>query len=260
MIGRTNCGSTGNISTNAAIIHVIASINSTITFSKNNIIIKVLGPEKSHINANDNTQADWYYSISSSNYGTWTVMATKEGSSSSKIVEVNANQEYTVSILYPIYLVQNGVFVNQDIYGHARAEYMSSTISENAGSYMEFAAPKASNTYSTLYFLPKVDMALRKYLVCDGQGKGPTNNGLGIPGMAVLSGEPIYGGTTAWSSLAGATVGYGSNTAFGTRQVQYIDLSNISGSHYIALRCAGSGSYTAAIRCYNFYLSDEVPT
>ena len=110
MIGRTNTAIGNNFfSKNKAVIHIMAPIGSTITFSKDNIIVKILGPEKSHVNTDDNTFADWYYAVSSSNYGTWTVTATLGTGTVSDTVTIDNNKQYDVGpIRYPFFLYDSG--------------------------------------------------------------------------------------------------------------------------------------------------------
>ena len=110
MIGRTNSGvgGAGGLSSNAAVIHVNAAAGSTITFSKSGVTVKVLGPEKSHVNADDNTLADWYYAVSSGNYGEWTVTATLSGDSASETVTVNATKHYDVELSFDVKIYSPG--------------------------------------------------------------------------------------------------------------------------------------------------------
>lgn len=139
MIGRTNTAIGNNFfSKNKAVIHIMAPIGSTITFSKDNIIVKILGPEKSHVNTDDNTFADWYYAVSSSNYGTWTVTATLGTGTVSDTVTIDNNKQYDVGpIHYPFFLYDSG---NQhvDVTGgwqfksYAQASSASVTFGETA--------------------------------------------------------------------------------------------------------------------------------
>ena len=104
----TRRGGSGGLSLNGAVIHVTAPVGSTISFSKGGVVAKVLPPEKSHVNADDNTLADWYYAVSSSNYGTWTVSAVFETESASDTVTIDSNEQYDVSIYYTWYLYHQG--------------------------------------------------------------------------------------------------------------------------------------------------------
>lgn len=107
---RAGGGSTG-LSSNNAIIHVTSPAGSTITFTKGGVVTKVLGPEKSHINAADSTLADWYYAVVPSNYGTWTVTATRELDTASETITVDSNKEYDLKVDYNFYFIRNGVIL-----------------------------------------------------------------------------------------------------------------------------------------------------
>ena len=88
MIGRTNSGS-GGLSVNSAVLRITAPVGSTITLTKGGVTVAMLAATKGHTNASDTTLADWYYSISSGNYGSWTVTAAKDGESASETVTVD---------------------------------------------------------------------------------------------------------------------------------------------------------------------------
>ena len=110
MIGRTNSGTGGGgcLSPNNAVIHVTAPVGSTITFSKGGVVAKVLPPEKSHINAADSTMADWYFSVSSNNYGTWIVVASLNEDTGSETITIDSNKEYDITLTYSLYLFKSG--------------------------------------------------------------------------------------------------------------------------------------------------------
>ncbi len=100
-------GGTGGFSINAAVIHVNAEVGSTIVFSKGGVTVKTLAPGKAHPNS-DGVSADYYFSISPSNYGTWTVTATKDIYTSVKTVEVNAIKQYDLKVVYQLMLYNSG--------------------------------------------------------------------------------------------------------------------------------------------------------
>lgn len=92
-------GGGGGLSPNAAVIHVTAPVGSTISFSKGGVVVKVIGPEESHVNADNPTFADWYYAVSSSLYGTFTLSATDTaGITETKSVAVSSNEQYDIVI------------------------------------------------------------------------------------------------------------------------------------------------------------------
>ena len=98
MIGKTNIGGGSSLSFKGALICIIAPIGSTITLMKNNLIVKILYPKNQHIFNND--KAYWYYSVTPSNYGEWTVTASQSGNTASKTVTVSTNKQYDVFILF----------------------------------------------------------------------------------------------------------------------------------------------------------------
>lgn len=97
----------GGFSTKNAVIHVNASLGSTITFSKGGVVVKSLGPTDAFSNADGET-ADYYYPVKATNYGEWTVTATKNIYTSVKTVEVNAAKQYDVKIIYQLMLYNSG--------------------------------------------------------------------------------------------------------------------------------------------------------
>lgn len=101
-------GGGSGLSPNAAVIHATAPVGSTITFSKSGVIAKVLDASKSHVNAEDTSFADWYYAVSSANFGDWTVTATLGTYTKSASVSLSANQQYDIKLIYRLYLYNNG--------------------------------------------------------------------------------------------------------------------------------------------------------
>ena len=106
----TRRGGSGGLSANNAVLHVNAPVGSTITLAKGGVTVKVLDASKGHISAEDSRLADWYYAVSASNYGTWTVTASNGTNSTSATVTINANKQYDVGLTYDLYLLKNGLF------------------------------------------------------------------------------------------------------------------------------------------------------
>lgn len=100
-------GGTGGMPLSNAIIHAKAPYGSTVTFSKGGVVVKTIGPDKAHSNS-DGEYADYYLSISASNYGSWTMAATRSGLTDSKTITVNAAQQYDVLLRYIQYLFEDG--------------------------------------------------------------------------------------------------------------------------------------------------------
>ena len=140
MIGRTNSGS-GGLSVNSAVLRITAPVGSTITLTKGGVTVAMLAATKGHTNASDTTLADWYYSISSGNYGSWTVTAAKDGESASETVTVDNAKQYDVSLSYALYLISNGQLQSgYSLYGG------SNTISQESDHVL------AKGGSSTVYF------------------------------------------------------------------------------------------------------------
>lgn len=93
-------GGSGGLSANAAVLHVKAPAGSTISFAKGGVVAKVLGPGKSHVNSADSSFADWYYSVTPGNFGSWTVTGANSEGSISQTVTVNAVKQYDVTIQF----------------------------------------------------------------------------------------------------------------------------------------------------------------
>lgn len=110
MVGGGSGGGGGGLSPNDAVIHVTALAGSKITitiFATGGTIVKVLDSPKSHVNDKENTWADWYYSVPSSQFGTCTVAAVKDGCSASKNITVNAAKQFDVVLVTTI---NNAIF------------------------------------------------------------------------------------------------------------------------------------------------------
>lgn len=121
-------GGGNGLSPNSAVIHVTAPVGSTISFAKGGVVAKVLGPDKSHVNSADESLADWYYSVSVNNYGTWEISASLDAdNTASASVTVNSNEQYDVALTYLYYLYNKGnEFTDRSggwaIYGNAAGE------------------------------------------------------------------------------------------------------------------------------------------
>ena len=103
-------GSTERPSPNLAVLRINAPVGSTITLVKGGVTVATLAANKGHMNADDSRYADWYYSISSSNYGSWTVTATRSDETISQTVTIDSVKEYNVELTYDLYLLKYGVF------------------------------------------------------------------------------------------------------------------------------------------------------
>ena len=103
----TRRGGGGGLSPNNALIHVNAPLGSSISFSKGGVTAKILDPSKGHANV-DGKSADYYYSVSTSNFGDWTITATLSDDSTSDTVTVDTVKQYDVELSYFLYLYKYG--------------------------------------------------------------------------------------------------------------------------------------------------------
>lgn len=107
IVRRGGAGGGGGMPLTNAVIHAKAPLGSTVTFSKGGVVVKSIGPDKAHPNS-DGEYADYYLSVSASNYGSWTMTATRGDYSTSGTVTVNANDQYDVLLRYIQYLFEDG--------------------------------------------------------------------------------------------------------------------------------------------------------
>ena len=245
-------GGSGGLSTNSAVIHVSGDAGSTITFAKGGVIVKTLGPEKQHLNAGDNTRADWYFSVSPANYGTWTVAETRGSDIASASVTVDSNKQHDVRLEYSLYIIRDGT-VNPDVVhtfssakgsltdGAAYATYCSGEGSGNNDGYVMFTIPDVTR-YSTLV------MELYEAKGWGGSGKNPqfgiydtTPNSTSNPTNA-LAYVQIYGPN---ASDSGYTVSERDFT---------LDISSYAGPKYIVIQNAAA--YTTTLRDNHWYIKN----
>jgi len=108
-------GSGGGLSQYGAVLRITAEVGSIITLQKGGILI-TLRQNKGHVHSDDSTLADWYYSVSTVNFGEWTVTATKGIDTASVTVEVSELVQYDVFVTYDLYIVRNGIY-DADTFG-----------------------------------------------------------------------------------------------------------------------------------------------
>lgn len=82
-----------------AVLHIQAFTGSTITLSKNSIVIAVLPASAGIVNPDVTGASDWYYIVSSANFGLWNVSAEKEGNT--KYGSANITSEIQYDVILP---------------------------------------------------------------------------------------------------------------------------------------------------------------
>lgn len=207
-------GGGGGLSIKNAVIHVKAPIGSTIDFSKGGIISESIGPDKAQLNS-DGSNADYYYSVKSSNYGTWTITGTLDGDTAIESVTVDATYVYDVEIVYGYYWVKNGVLVNSMLFTgttgfKSNGEGYVYPETSDTGWHVVYQDIDVSE-YSVLSITYINDSAAAKYI-------GTLNS---------------YGNMTAYTTLSQVS----------QDTVATFDVSNLTGTQRVGLRFAGDGAY-----------------
>ena len=232
MIGRTNCGGGGGLSSTDALLRVQAPAGSTVTITKGVLTKTDLG----HENADDHSVYDYYFIIHQSQFDSvnpWTVTATLGADSASDTVTIDSADEYDVELAYYTYIYKDGtqVVALTDRKGsNGRVNYLDSYIectntTTTSGGIGVFTANKVDITdYSTLVFM--VDYRERT------SSSYPLK--MGISSNIDLS--PTYAAQTSPTVNSGVI------------QTVTVDISSNTGSYYISL----SGIIKANV--YKIYL------
>lgn len=244
MIGRTNSSfGKGDLSPDNAVIHVTAPAGSTITFSKGEVIVKTLGPEKSHVNARDNTLADWYYAVSSSNYGSWTVTATLGTNTVSKTASINSNKEYDLE-LYSIELWKNGD--NNSVSGGWQFSARSGGSSTRAITSTALVSYSTDN-YTYTFFQPKKIQTisrntLRATITGATINSGGDNKNIAVGLTSTRRTASSGGETSDWRTIQSVSAAFGTypyvtvTSASNTTINLSCDVSSVRGSQcYVGL-------------------------
>lgn len=253
MYGITNSGSGAGsgFSSNNAVLHVKAPFGSTVSISKNGIVTKTLGPGKAHANI-DGVDADYYFSITPSNYGIWVVTSALNGDSASDTVTVNANQQYDVTLSYCLYVYRRGDERSSASGGWAG----NGTFAKNTDSITSNLAD--SGDYGNVYTNSLISFADYRSLVfvfsgTISVGSGGTNLFMWAH-TSKLSNSNMSAPTGA---VASKKVG-GNNDGQITLGTYAIDVSALTGSYYVGFhtgRGGGTGDGWTDCKLLAVYLS-----
>ncbi len=125
----------GGFSNSDALIHVNAPYGSTVTFAKGGVTVKVLSPSDA-FNSVDGETADYYYSVTSTNFGSWTVTATLSGKTVSKTVSVSAAKQYDAKLAFHVPVEYQEI----EFIGTTGTQYIDSGITLNGTQVFEISA------------------------------------------------------------------------------------------------------------------------
>lgn len=218
-------GGSGGLSPNSAVIHVTALAGSTISFAKGGVVAKVLGPDKSHVKASDSSFAEWYYAISPSNYGEWTVTAIRSSdqATESKNVTVSENKQYDLEIIFRFYVFREG-------YGLPSGYTYKSTTTDTGGGIAVNLNYIYLSNYS-ICILPAVDITNYDVLNCT--VTEAASGGYG----AIAIGNP----DNIWNANLGNYTAIREITTPGTYT---LDISGYTGTFFIKARSTNGRTIT----------------
>lgn len=241
MIGKTNIGSGSSLSFKGALLCITAPTGSTITLIKNNLIIKILYPKDQHILFNDNTSANWYYSVSPSNYGEWTVMITLGVDSTSVTVTISDNKQYDLAIYPPVYLVKNGTKI-ADITGQ------NHTVITQQSEYVNFYIN--GNYVATFTSTDPVDLTRYNQInitIPNNDGRSYYRSGV-VPSLVIGSSRPVFNDQSSSASYSNfSRVEMLSSSTTISANTYTMDISSFSGTYYVGIAICGSSSITASL-------------
>ena len=245
IIGR---GGGSGLSTLQAVIHVTAEAGSTISFAKGGVTAKVLGPEKAHISAADSSRAEWYYAVSASNYGAWTVTATRGTDSASTTVTVSANQQYDLELGYTLWLYRRG----------------DKMVSVTGGWEASTNAPRDGGR-NTPRVTDNSDSMLVSYV---NTGMLETVNKVDLSNVSTICLTANFAKNTGWfgisartEKIAGASgqtsiaaqVNIQSQIVLNTEKTYSLDVSSLTGAYYVGLHEWADGSETCRVTISEVY-------
>lgn len=229
-------GSGGGFSTKDAIIHANAPVGSTITFSKDNVAAKVIEPSKAIANSDGET-ADYYYSVKSSNYGSWTITATSGENVRTETITVNEVKQYDCILGYDLYLYKNG---NKCI--NASGDYVFRFGNYNGYvGYVTWDSDRVSITSTGngvgLYTNNAIDFAPYTVLCVDWSKTGSA---------------PVFGACDSNSGVqvSGNTPQVSVSKSTDARETTRIDITSLNHSYYVGFSDYPGGTVTV----YNIWL------
>ena len=211
-------GGGGGLSPNNAVIHVNILVGSTVTFAKGGVTVKVLDSSKGHANSDGET-ADYYYSVSSSNFGAWTVTATLNDLSATQTITVDAVKQYDLVLTYLLYLYKYGTS-NTGVIGswNQQKYYCNVSFTTDRITFTQ----TASQGHAAIYTNNKISLAKRTTLCVDSSfGSSAAGANFGLT-SSIGNYNPTYVAKHACSGTG--------------RTVRRLNISGYSnGSYYIVL-------------------------
>lgn len=204
------------------------------------------------------TSGSWVCKVP--NAGTWTVTATDGTDTVSTAVTITTEgQRESVTLSFTLYLIKDGRFVSGN-YTHVISGYTGVTVTENynnLGCLLMYSDGSDSNRRTSLHFTPQMIFPNYRYLVCDFQTSGMVYPGP-IPAFG-LTDAPITSGAVSPTWVVYKQIQDATSTSLSARQAMFLDVSGVTGSHFVDIVTASTINVPRDFRCFNFYLSTEVP-
>lgn len=213
--------------TSRAVIHVIAPSGSTVVFKKGSTTMKTVSSSDALPNNNDSTMQDYYCSVASGDYGSWTITATLGTDTESDTVTISTNKQYDIVLSYRVPLYYEGTYYNnlsggfvttQRRYDAGSAAGKNPTITNNT-TYFRFYIDTGGGTYQTAN---KIDLTNFNVLRISAKGYVKDAN--------LRVGADT--GATYWANSFVAFASVNGNSA-PNRATFNIDISALSGQYYI---------------------------
>lgn len=225
-------GGSGGLSLENALIHVNAPLGSNVEFAKGGAAVETMLSSQAFPNADGET-ADYYYSISSTNYGTWTVTASFLGATLSNTVSVSAAEQYDVILADYYYIFRPGAHLPFTVSAQSNTQI---TIGDEQIAFALLGESYTGYSFGTTNLIDLTDYnTLCVDLDLSKAGSSQYPFYVGIKATTVIDYAYYAKGFGAWTSFVGAK-----------KAVVTVDISSITGSARIVIDGAvTSGSINA---------------
>jgi len=250
-------GGGAGLNPNNALIHVNAPLGSTVTFAKGGVTVKTILPAKAFTNEDDET-ADYYYSVTSSNYGTWTTTASLNGKTKSNTVSVSTNEQYDVILKYRYEIFADGKIVNMPTLYSADGVNKGTLSEESAGGINFVRWYRKFSTYTIAAAYITLDLTNYTKVVADIFGLTNYRYGTQANTPAICVGASPFSGESGgtWNNVSAYTLFQTNTGRFNlmTPTSFTVDVSGITGTKCVFLSMGGTTNEDTYQNVANFYV------
>lgn len=252
------------IESNGAIIKITVPLNTTVTIYKNNVSVYYMRPNIAYEDRTEANRLVYYYSVNSTNYGNYTVIANRDNDETSVTFAISTNTIYYVPLYFDkYYLVKNGILmpyisttlecaVTDVAYISGTVAYVDMNDIYNQMSYSIGAKETDPSAEVVCYFNPSIDFSSEKWktLYIDHQVRG--SNTILIPCVGLTNETGTSPSTVLRYKFTPGTDG-----AYSARDEYNIDTSSLSDDYTIVFYYSSSSSMRGGFRIYNMCLLDS---